>query len=86
MTLPRNLNRLKEKMKYILVSAGTMGVPHSTLIQKCRTKIYVSERLREVLGDWESRNLVQSFEVNMAHSKRPVKVWRATTLITLERL
>lgn len=81
-----NINRLKEKMKLSLVGAGETGIPHSQLVQMCRTKVYTAERVRDILHDWEVRSLVQSFMVKQPHSKRPVKVWRATTLIITERL
>lgn len=73
-------------MKNLLSAAGTEGITLRDLNQKCRTHIFKIPDIAEIISDWKERGLVQKFEVKQAHSKRPVTIIRATTLILKERL
>lgn len=78
--------RLKHKMRQILMAAGTEGIMHSPLIQKCRTKNFTAEVVREVLEDWRSRGLIDKYYVKTPTSKKPVIIWRANRNIVEGRL
>ena len=82
----RDRSRLKNKIKLLLVNAEQEGMMHTTLIDKCRTRDFPAEEIRNILQDWNTRQLVQCFEVKKDHSKKPVMIWRATRLILTERL
>ena len=78
--------RLKKKLQQVLILAGAEGITQTDLINKTRTKLYKRPDIEEILRDWKVRDLVQSFEIKVKTSKRPVKIWRATALIRTERL
>ena len=82
----RDRSRLKNKIKNLLTEAESEGIIHTTLIDKVRTRAFPAEEIRTILQDWNTRQLVQCFEVKLATSKKPVKIWRATRLILTERL
>lgn len=86
MTQIKSVIRLKAKMKNILAGAGTQGVYHTEFIADCRTHCFPAARVREILHEWQAKSMVQSFELKLPHSKKPVKVWRATRLILTEHL
>lgn len=78
--------RLKRKMRQELIAADLEGIGQKALVMKCRTKIWKTEDIKQILEDWKARHLVQKFMVKKAHSKRPITVWRATELIKDGRL
>lgn len=82
----RSILRLKAKLRQELLGAGLDGYKHVDLILKCRTKIFKQPEIMEILNDWNNRDLIQRFEVRMAHSKKPVTIWRATKLLIDGRL
>ncbi len=69
-----------------MITKSLEGYPHAEFIQKCRTKLFKTDDIVEILTDWKIRGLVQKFEVKIATSKRPVSIWRATDKILSERL
>jgi hypothetical protein len=66
------------KLRLVLLGAGTQGISQHDLNQKTRTKIFQSEDLSAALMEWESRGWVQSFKMT-GLSKHPKTIWRATT-------
>ena len=78
--------RIKRKLQRVLINAGAEGITQTDLLNKTRTRIWSRDRIKEILKDWKARDLVQTFEIKVKTSKRPVKIWRATTLIRTERL
>jgi hypothetical protein len=86
MAHPLNRMRLKRKMRDQLIAGDLEGVPHSELVQKCRTQIFKTSDIRNILDEWKTRGLAESFLLSKPHSKRPIRYWRATSLILSERL
>lgn len=66
------------KIRHVLLSAGTQGISQHMLNQLTRTKIFQTDDLLEALNEWENRHWVQAFKVK-GLSKHPKTMWRATT-------
>lgn len=89
----RNRERLKRKMRDILIGRGLEGLTQTKLISKCRTynpktnpNGFTGDDIRAILKDWKIRGLVQRFETQEGYSKKPSNVWRALEDIKLARL
>lgn len=81
----RNLQRLKNKMKNLLIGAGLEGLSQKTIVQKCRTyntkanpNGFTGDDVREVLSLWRRNGLVQRFDQQIGYAKKPTRIWRAT--------
>jgi hypothetical protein len=93
MSLIKNKERLKQKMKYLLISAGLEGLSQTDIIAKCRThhtKVnptgFTGQDIREVLSDWKLRGLAQRFDVRQGFAKKLTRIWRATNSIKVANL
>jgi len=86
MSQVQNRMRLKRKIRQELISKGVEGYHQTLLVDKCRTKVFSGQVVKEILEDWRTRNLVQKFLIKVNTSKKPITVWRATTLIIDGRL
>lgn len=89
----KNRQRLKQKMKQLLIGGGLVGIAQTEIIQKCRTfnskanpNGFTGDDVRDILADWKSRGLVQRFDISQGYSKKPTRVWRATEDIKTGRL
>lgn len=89
----KNRERLKQKMKQVLIGGGLEGVAQTKIIAKCRTyntkanpNGFKGEDIRNILSDWRIRGLAQRFDVQQGYSKKPTRIWRATEDIKLGRL
>ena len=74
-------DRLRRKVRQILIEAGTAGIAQTKLVDKCRTKIWKRQDIMDILGSWLAASYVDKYRVKMKHSKRPVIIWRATHLL-----
>lgn len=86
MTSAQAHQRMKIKLRRVLISAGLEGMSQRDLTSKCRTYNPKSNRngatvadVVDVLNDWRVRKWVQVFSVTKGYSKKPTRVWRATT-------
>ena len=81
----KNRQRLKAKMRQLLIGSGLEGLAQTVIIQKCRTyntkanpNGFTGEDVRNILADWRIRGYVQRFDVQQGYAKRPTQIWRAT--------
>jgi hypothetical protein len=93
MTQVKNRQRLKIKIRQLLIGGGLEGISQTTLIQKCRTynskanpNGFTGEDVRHILKDWKQRGLVQLFDIHKGYAKKPTHIWRATDEIISGRL
>lgn len=89
----KNRERLKYKMRQILIGGGLEGISQTEIITKCRTyntkanpNGFKGEDIRNILSDWRIRGLAQRFDVRQGYSKKPTRIWRATADIKTARL
>jgi hypothetical protein len=66
-----------QKVRSILIQAGTQGINQHELNQRTRTKVFQRDDLMAILLEWKGRGWVQSFRVK-GISRHPRTVWRAT--------
>lgn len=66
-----------QKLRRMLLGAGTVGLSQSDLNQRSRTKVFQVEHMLETLEEWKRRGWVQSFRVR-GPSGHPMMIWRAT--------
>ena len=70
--------RYRVKIRQLLLGAGLEGISQYHLNQKTRTRHFSVEDMETVLSDWEEKEWVQKFKVQL-FAKKPTTMWRATT-------
>lgn len=77
--------RYPEKIRYVLLSAGTVGLSFHDLHQKTKTQKYKASDLQPILDAWHKRRWVDRYVVARGyHSNTSQTIWRATRLLDTE--
>ena len=71
--------RYVERVRHLLIAAGTMGITFQDLNQKVRTPNPPSSDLRTLLEAWRKRRWVDNF--TRPTTGHPIQIWRATQLM-----
>jgi len=84
----KDRNRLRTKIKNILVNAELEGISQRDLTRKTitynRTKNpngFKRADIITILQDWKNRGMAQRFDIRVGYSKKPTRMWRATQSI-----
>jgi len=75
---PPYVNR-KERIRELLLDAGTTGLSQNAITHAMHKKLYASE-IKLILDHWLKHGAVQKFRLDDLHH-RPITVWRATSLL-----
>lgn len=75
--------RYANKVRGVVLAAGTDGIGHHKLHQKTRTPNFPSQSLWDLLSEWQRRGWVDRFTIR-PDSLRPITIWRATELLVTE--
>lgn len=73
--------RYLQKIRLILLAAGTEGISVYDLNQQTRTRHFKQDHLEDTLNEWEGRDWVQIFRIKDPFTKRKKRIVRATTLL-----